>query len=265
MRPKTHNTFSGKIPPGRPIVSGSGTNTEGISWFCDEQVKSQLKNIDSFIKDTPDILRKFNAFNDRGDLPENTIPISVDIESMYSNIPIDEGLAIFEQALERRSDKSVPTQYVMTLLRLVMMKNIFTFNNKAWLQLIGCLMGSRTSPTFACLFMAALEQRILHGAPQHLKEFIYFYGRFVDDLFFLWKGTWEQFLELHNFMNQCHPTIKFDVPGYDPETNSCNFLDINISVLEGKIVTNIYRKETDVPRSLLPSSSHPGHVTQGIV
>ena len=42
-------------------------------------------------------------------------------------------------------------------------------------------------------------------------------------------------------------------------------MDINISVLEGKIVTNIYRKETDVPRSLLPSSSHPGHVTQGIV
>ena len=109
--------------------------------------------------------------------------------------------------------------------------------------------------------MAALEQRILHGAPQHLKEFIYFYGRFVDDLFFLWKGTWEQFLELHSFMNQCHPTIKFDAPGFDPETNSCNFLDINISVLEG----NKYLQEGDrcaeVSAAILlpPWSRDPGN------
>ena len=30
------------IPKGRPIVSGSGSNTELISWFCDQAVKEAV-------------------------------------------------------------------------------------------------------------------------------------------------------------------------------------------------------------------------------
>ena len=66
-------------------------------------------------------------------------------------------------------------------------------------------------------------------------------------------------------MNGVHPTIKFDDPNYNPDNNSCTFLDLNIFVENGKIRTDLYRKETDKPRALLPSSAHPNHITSNIV
>ena len=80
-----------------------------------------------------------------------------------------------------------------------------------------------------------------------------------------WNGTWDQFLEFFDYMNGCHHTIKFDIPCYNAEDNSCNFLDLKISIKDGVIRTDLYRKPTDKPRALLPSSAHPTHITQNII
>ena len=93
---------------------------------------------------------------------------SIDLVSMYTRIPLDEGLAAFKIALDKRTDKSVPTDNILKLLKMVMEKNIFMFNNKAWLQMLGCSMGSRVSPTYACLFMALLEESMLENCPDTL-------------------------------------------------------------------------------------------------
>ena len=59
--------------------------------------------------------------------------------------------------------------------------------------------------------------------------------------------------------------MKYNEPCYEPSTNSCKFLDLNISVQNGKFVTDLYRKPTDKPRALLPSSAHPNHITTNII
>ena len=59
--------------------------------------------------------------------------------------------------------------------------------------------------------------------------------------------------------------MKFDTPCYNSEDNSCNFLDLKISVNDGKIRTDLYRKDTDKPRALLPTSAHPNHIPSNIV
>ena len=59
--------------------------------------------------------------------------------------------------------------------------------------------------------------------------------------------------------------MKYDEPCYEPSTNSCNFLDLNISVQNGKFVTDLYGKHTDKSRALLPSSAHPNHITTNII
>ena len=80
-----------------------------------------------------------------------------------------------------------------------------------------------------------------------------------------WSGSHSEFEEFFNFINSYHPTIKFDPPQHNEEDNSCNFLDLKISIENSKIQTDLYRKETSNPRALLPSSAHPGHVTHNIV
>ena len=54
---------------------------------------------------------------------------------MYSNIPIEEGLEAFREELETRNDKSVPTEFYIKLLKIVLESNIFEFNREHYIQL----------------------------------------------------------------------------------------------------------------------------------
>ena len=45
---------------------------------------------------------------------------------------------------------------------------------------------------------------------------------------------------------------------------SLPFLDTSCKIIEGRIVTDLFRKETDRNQYLLPCSCHPAHVTDNI-
>ena len=47
--------------------------------------------------------------------------------------------------------------------------------------------------------------------------------------------------------------MKFDTSQHDTENNSCDYLDLTISIKMGQIHTDLFRKETDKPRALLPN------------
>ena len=126
-------------------------------------------------------------------------------------------------------------------------------------------MGTRVSPSYANLFMGVLEKRMIQNCPPHLKQFIYLWKRFIDDILLFWSGTWLQFKEFFEYLNWFHATIKFDEPCYNPQFNSCNFLDLKISIKDRVIRTDLYRKPTDKPRALLPSSAHPNHIPTNII
>jgi hypothetical protein len=124
-----------------------------------------VKEQDSFIEDTPDILRYFEEINENGTLPENSKPVTIDLKSMYTNIPIDEGLAAFKEQLDNRSDQTIPTEFYIELLKLVLECNIFEFDREFYLQLLGTAMGTRVAPTYANIFMAKLEKNHAGGMP----------------------------------------------------------------------------------------------------
>ena len=83
---------------------------------------------------------------------------------MYSNIPIEEGLEAFYEELENRENKSIPSDFYIKLLKLVLESNIFEFNREHFIQLLGTAMGTRVAPTYANLFMAKLEKFMLEIA-----------------------------------------------------------------------------------------------------
>ena len=77
-------------------------------------------------------------------------------------------------------------------------------------------------------------------------------------------------------MNQLHKSIKFtmnhtSLPN-ESEGDKCSckqqfsipFLDVSCSIQDGRIETDLYRKETDRNMYLLPSSCHPPSCTKNI-
>ena len=83
----------------------------------------------------------------------------------------------------------------------------------------------------------------------------------VADIFFLWEHGEEKLKEFIEHLNEKHPTIKFTA---EWSQTSINFLDVTVSVIGGKITTDLYVKPTDSHQYLHSSSCHPYHCKKGI-
>ena len=253
------------IPPLRPVVSGSGSNTENISLFVDEFAKKEVPKLESYIEDSRDLLQLIEEVNELGPQPHGAIPVTMDISGMYTNIPWDQGILAFQEAMDARDDTTVPTAFLITLLMLVLSCNVFTFNGTLFLQLFGVAMGTRVAPTFACLFMGWLEKKMLLSW-KGKKPILW--RRYIDDIIFLWHGSKHELCDFIKHMNSLHPTIKFkcnEGEHYDFTSQSVNFLDMKIFIDEtGYIQTTLYTKPGKLCQYLLPSSHHPSHITRNI-
>ena len=83
--PKVHKPGN----PGRPIVSSKSHPTEHISHFIDHHLQPLVHKLPSYVKDTNDFLNKLLTI---GKLPSNSLLVTLDVSSLYTNIPHNEGI-----------------------------------------------------------------------------------------------------------------------------------------------------------------------------
>ncbi len=100
------------------------------------------------------------------------------------------------------------------------------FNSKLFQQLRGTAMGTRPAPTFANLFMAEMDKKLLSVGQRH----IHYYKRFIDDIFMIWTASEAQFKEFLEKINGLHETIKFTY-NYELKDRSTTFLDTKVSIV----------------------------------
>ena len=142
--PKIHKQGN----PGRPIVSSNGHPTERISQFVDYHLKPLVHKTASFIKDTTHFLNKLDQL---GHLPSNAILVTLDVSSLYTNIPHNEGIDACRHFLDTRdrSTSTMRTEALCDLIRMILTMtretmNIFEFNdNFDYIQKHGTAMGTR--------------------------------------------------------------------------------------------------------------------------
>jgi hypothetical protein len=94
LLPKIHKNKN--PPPGRPIISGNGCPTEKISQFVDHFLNPPNSDLRSFVKDTTHFLQ---TLQEVGQLPENTLLATLDVTSLYTNIPNDVGIQAARETL----------------------------------------------------------------------------------------------------------------------------------------------------------------------
>ena len=70
-------------PVGRPIISGCEGPTERLSLFVDKLIQPIAKQQVSYLKDTTDFIN----FIERTTVPMGAFLVSMDVTSLYSNIP----------------------------------------------------------------------------------------------------------------------------------------------------------------------------------
>jgi hypothetical protein len=242
-----------KAPPVRPICSGCGSAFENVSKFVNHHIKEMSTQHPTYLEDTPDFLRYLETINEKGLLPQEALLATFDVIGLFTNIPHIDGTETVHEALEERSQKEVPTEFLIRLLELILENNIFEFDDTLWKQLIGAAMGSRPIPPYANIFMARkVDIKIKEIAANFTFQEInplQFLKRFLDDFISLWFGSPKQLHQLHEAINKIHPNIKITMnhttPSKNIETiNNCDctpqqsipFLDTSLKIEAGQII-----------------------------
>lgn len=250
MLPKIHKAGN----PGRPIISGIGTVTEPLSGYVDNLVRHIPTILSSHIKDTTHFLREVLHIK----IPEGSYLVTLDVTSLYTNIPHNDGISSLIDMYElHRLPESPDGHVVATLTRLVLELNTFEFNSQYFRQISGTAMGTKMAPSYANIFMGKLESQYLSQCP--LKPL--FYKRFIDDIFFIWTHTEEELLRFIDNYNTVHPNIEFS---HTYSQTEINFLDVTVAIEGNELTTKLYRKPTDLQQYLHYGSDHPRHCKNGI-
>ena len=147
--PKIHKPGN----PGRPIVSSNSHPTERISQFVDYHLQPLVHKLPSFVKDTNDFLNKLLTI---GNLPADSLLVTLDVSSLYTNIPHNEGINACDHFLRTRPHNNIPTGTLCDLIRMILTMNNFSFNDNHYLQIHGTAMG-----TLLPTFFLVLSKRML--------------------------------------------------------------------------------------------------------
>ena len=108
-----------------------------------------VKKIPSYVKDTNDFLSKLHDIR----VTSESLLVTLDVTSLSTNIPHEEGLDACREALHTRGVLDPPTNDIINLINLVLKRKNFVFNNAHYLQKHGTAMGTRMAPSYANLFM----------------------------------------------------------------------------------------------------------------
>ena len=100
----------------------------------DHHIKDLATNHETYLQDTPHFLRSIEDINSNMNLPTNAILVTMDVSSLYTVIPQDEGVECMREAYSESDSPSVPPEFLSRLMELVLKCNFSSsmesFTNK---------------------------------------------------------------------------------------------------------------------------------------
>ena len=266
LLPKIHKppetwTLPHKMPQGRPIVSDVNSESYRVSAYIDHFLNPLASKHEAYIKNTYDFVDRI-----RGQ-PTDTMDwlVTGDVTSLYTNMNIDRTIRIVKETLSKNpGGPGRPDKEILELLELTMKNNDFQFNGQCFLQICGTAMGKIYAPSLANLYLLEFDENARNNFDIKPRN----YGRYLDDVFFTWRGSEADLQRFEDFLNSLIPGIKIK---FEKSQKEINFLDTTIykkwdpANQNFILQTKTFFKETDTHQLLLKTSHHPKHTTKGII
>ena len=133
---------------------------------------------------------------------------SLDVESLFTNIPLEETIKICCDSLYKNQELlcNISKNQFEKLLRAALSNNYFLFDGSIYQQIDGVAMGSPLGPSLANAFLAHYEQIWLNDCPDEFKRV--YYKKYVDDIFVLFRSS-HHLEKFNEYLNTKHVNIKF--------------------------------------------------------
>jgi hypothetical protein len=176
--------------PVRPILAAHSNPNFNLGKLL-VPILSSLSDNDYTLKNSYDFVQSIG----RLDNADSYFMCSLDVESLYTNVPVNETIDII---LDRIFTNDLILHHGLTrnslqkLLKLSLNDSFFRFDGCLYQQLDGLAMGSALSPVVANIFLDQFETQHLRNCPPEFKP--KFYRRYLDDTFFLFNNEEEALL-----------------------------------------------------------------------
>ncbi len=238
----------------RPIINNRGHPTEGLSQFIDLFLQPFVRNSESYLKDSQNLLQDCTDII----VKDSYFMYSCDFESLYTNIDSEEAILLITDYFYK--NKHLENQFDLNIngfneiLKLILYNNIFSFINLYFVQVNGLAMGGKCGPSIANIYVYIKEK---NWVVYNSIDKIIIYKRFIDDIFIISKYD----ILCSNFLD-IFDNLKLNVI-CDKEVE---FLDLLISkhkylnILSFKLFT----KPTNTFQYLFYTSNHPKHIFKNI-
>ena len=170
---------------------------------------------------------------------ESQFLVSLDVVTLFTNIPLDETISICADFLYRGpSIASLPSPkaFFNELMDIATRSVSFSFNETMFRQIEGVCVGSPLGPILANIFVGFHERRLFDKFP---KPFTYL--RYVDDTFVSFKSR-SAGLKFFDTLNRLHSSLSFTT---EEESNGqLPFIDVLVERGDSSFLTSVYRKPT---------------------
>uniref|UniRef100_A0A8C5PKA4 Helix-turn-helix domain-containing protein n=1 Tax=Leptobrachium leishanense TaxID=445787 RepID=A0A8C5PKA4_9ANUR len=254
--PKVHKNLL--KPPGRPIVAGIDSISSRLSEYVDVLLQPLVRNISSYLKDTISMLQVLKELVwQKGDLL-----VTCDVNALYSSIPHELGLIKLEEEILKTNMIGLDhMQFILESVRFILNNNYFKFEEDFYIQRKGTAMGTKFAPSYANLYMAAWETGLVYGSHSWAQGRVHAYRRYIDDVFFVWRGGEDQ---LRSFL------ASLDSPEWGIKLDNCwslkevNFLDLNIYIEDDCVKSKTFFKEVDNNTFIDCTSCHHAPWLKGV-
>ena len=188
--PKIHKPGN----PGRPIVSACSCPTEKLALYLDKVTAPFVRGLESYVKET--------THKDGG----QRLVFTMDIKSLYTVIPNDEDMVSLKYFLDKWEAKDPPTDTLVRMAELVLTLNTFEFKGEYYKQVDGVAMGSRLGPSYACLFVGYVEERMLAEYTGRKPDL---YKRYMDDVAGAASNSEQDLQQFLDFASKYHPKLVY--------------------------------------------------------
>ena len=253
LLPKVHKP---KVA-GRPIVPGHSWVTTPASVWVDSVLQPHFaRHMPTLCTSSTQLIRELQYLPP---IRSNCKFITADVASLYTNIPIGQGIAFVRTFMrDTGAFNAAYIDFVAKVLDKVLTNNYFTaaFDDAefTFLQLTGTAMGTPAAVAFANIYMYVLERSVV----QRYKAAgtLLYYCRYIDDIFAIVSddGT-----ALMNSLSAMQPrAIKLD---FKTSNQGVDFLDLHIFkgpdfTRTGRLSTSVHQKAMNTYLYIPFSSFH---------
>ena len=240
--------------PMRPIISQCPTITYKLAKSINRIISPFMPNTYS-IKSSNEFIDILHSNNSTG------IIASLDVESLFTNVPIDPTIDIILQYVYHHPTiipPKIPPNILRELLSICTKESPFrTPTGDLYLQVEGVAMGSPLGPTFAGFYMGHLEEQTFNARCNKPNIYV----RYIDDIFMQINDI-DELLNIKEIFQQ-NSVLNFTYELHN--NNKLPFLDISVTLDHDNFITSVYHKPTDFGKCLNANSECPDKYKRSVV